>query len=121
MLNFMAIVYNITLLKYKQEASGPPDWIKTPADTKRYIDQNFEMEGVSLDSQKIEKHLRLRALTKLCLNSFWGKFSQSLNPKQSKFFHKTEFDAFFRVVSNLTKDVQNFHCGQRHDSARTDQ
>ena len=29
--------------------------------------------------------------------------------KQSRFFHETEVDAFFLVVTNLTKEVQNFH------------
>ena len=85
-------------LKYKQEASGPPDWVKTSEDTKEYIDWYFEKEGVSLDGEKIEKNPELQALAKLCLNSFWGKF-----------FHEMEVDAFFRVLSNPTKDVQNFH------------
>ena len=51
----------------------------------------------------------MRALAKLCLNSFWGKFGQRLNLKQSQFFHETEVDAFFRVLSDPTKDVQDFH------------
>ena len=63
-------------LKYKQEASGPPDWIKTTEDAKEYIDRYFEREGVSLDGEKIEKNPGMRALAKLCLNSFWGKFGQ---------------------------------------------
>ena len=55
------------------------------------------------------KSKRMRALAKLCLNSFWGKFGQRLNLKQSQFFHETEVDAFFRVLSDPTKDVQDFH------------
>ena len=30
--------YINTFLKYKEEASGPPEWINTPNDAKRYID-----------------------------------------------------------------------------------
>ena len=101
--------YINTFLKYKQEASGPPDWIKTPEDAKEYIHRYFEKEGVSLDGEKIEKNPGMRALAKLCLNSFWGKFGQRLNLKQSQFFHETEVDAFFRVLSDPTKDVQDFH------------
>ena len=58
---------------------------------------------------RIEKNPGMRALAKLCLNSFWGKFGQRLNLKQSQFFHETEVDAFFRVLSDPTKDVQDFH------------
>ena len=39
----------ILFLKFKQEASGPPDWIKTEDDVMTYIDQYFEKEGVSLE------------------------------------------------------------------------
>ena len=101
--------YINTFLKYKQEASGPPNWIKTPEDAKEYIDRYFEKEGVSIDGEKIEKNPGMRALAKFCLNSFWGKFGQRLNLKQSQFFHETEVDAFFRVLSDPTKDVQDFH------------
>ena len=101
--------YINTFLKYKQEASGPPDWIQTPDDTQKYIDQYFEKEGVRLVGEKIEKNPGLRALAKLCLNSFWGKFGQRLNLKQSLFFHETEVNAFFRVLSEPNKEVQNFH------------
>ena len=101
--------YINTFLKYKQEASGPPDWIKTPEDAKEYIDRYFEKEVVSLDEEKIKRNPGMRALAKLCLNSFWGKFGQRLNLKQSQFFHETEVDAFFRVLSDPTKDFQDFH------------
>ena len=73
--------YINTFLKFKQEASGPPDWVKTPDDAQDHIDRYFEKEGVSLDGEKIEKNPGLRALAKLCLNSFWGKFGQRLNLK----------------------------------------
>ena len=31
--------YINTFLKFKQEASGPPDWVKTPDDVQEYIDR----------------------------------------------------------------------------------
>ena len=43
-------------LKYKQKASAPPDWIKTPDDVQEYIDRYLDKEGVSLDGEKIEKN-----------------------------------------------------------------
>ena len=44
--------YINTFLQYKQEVSGPPDWIETPVDVQQYIDRYLEKEGVSLDGEK---------------------------------------------------------------------
>ena len=76
---------------------------------KRYIDQFFINEQVSIDSERIKKNLGLRTLAKFCLNSIWGKFGQRLNLKQSQFFHKTEVEVFPEGLSDPTKEVQNFH------------
>jgi len=46
---------------------------------------------------------------KLCLNSFWGKFGQRLNMRQTQLFHETESDKFFQFLSDRTKDVHDFH------------
>ena len=62
--------YINTFLKFKQEASGPPKWIKSEDDLKNYIEQYFEKEGVSLTSQQITENPGLRTFAKLCLNSF---------------------------------------------------
>ena len=39
----------------------------------------FENQGIQLDPTKISYNLGLRALAKLMLNSFWGKFAQRSN------------------------------------------
>ena len=65
--------YINTFLKFKQEASGPRDWINYEADMMRYIQQYFEKEGISLNLENIVTNPGMRALAKLCLNSFWGK------------------------------------------------
>ena len=101
--------YINTFLKYKQEASGSPDWVQTPEDTRQYIEEYFQKEGVELEEENIEKNPGLRALSKLILNSFWGRLGMRLNMRQTEFFHESEVDAFFQVLSDPTKDVQNFH------------
>ncbi|OOY49400.1 hypothetical protein BOV97_12840 [Solemya velum gill symbiont] len=101
--------YINTFLKIKQEASGPPDWIQSPQDMSKYVRKYFEKEGVTLDSDQITKNPGLRALAKLCLNSFWGKLGQRLNLKQTEFIHESEVDRFFQLLTTPTKDVQNFH------------
>ena len=78
--------YINTFLKFKQEASGPPDWINNEADIMRYTRQYFEKEGVSLNRENIVKNPGMRTLTKLCLNSFWGKLvSGSICDRQGSF------------------------------------
>jgi len=40
----------------------------------RYINEYERVERIKLDSEKICVNPGLRAVSKLCLNSFWGKF-----------------------------------------------
>ena len=100
--------YVNSLLKLKQQASGWPDWCQSPSDKSRYIQSYFEREGVKLEADKIEKNPGLRALAKLCLNSFWGKFGQRNNMTQTKFFHESEAESFFSLLSDPTKEVLDF-------------
>ena len=51
----------------------------------------------------------MRALAKLCLNSFWGKFGQRLNMRQTEFFHEMEANLFFQLFSYPMKQPLNFH------------
>ncbi|XP_028393192.1 uncharacterized protein LOC114517603 [Dendronephthya gigantea] len=71
--------YVDTFLKIKQESSGYPSECQTEEEKQRYIQQYFEHEGIHLDPSKIERNPGLRALAKLMLNSFWGKFAQRPN------------------------------------------
>jgi hypothetical protein len=65
--------YVDTFLKIKQEASGYPKDRTTPEQKQAYIDEYLEHEGIALDPEKIVHNPGLRALSKLMLNSFWGK------------------------------------------------
>ena len=66
--------YINTFLKIKQEASGYPKGVTTEEQKQQYIEEYFECEGIQLDPDKIEYNPGLRALAKLMLNSFWGKY-----------------------------------------------
>ena len=88
--------YINTFLKFKQEARGPPNWIKTKSDMNTYIREYAQKEGVSLNQWNITKNPGLRALAKLCLNSFWGKFGQRLDMRQTEVFHEIEANLFFQ-------------------------
>ncbi len=67
--------YINTFLKIKQEASGYPKDCVTEEQRQYYVDEYFENSGIRLDPHKIERNPGLRALAKLMLNSFWGKYS----------------------------------------------
>ena len=58
-------------LKIKVQASGYPPHVQTEAEKAEYIRDFKEHEGVELDPDKIQYNPGLRALSKLCLNSFW--------------------------------------------------
>lgn len=66
-------------LKTKQESSGYPSWCGTDEEKERYIKDYFDHEGIQMDAERIQKNEGMRSLSKLMLNSFWGKFGQREN------------------------------------------
>ncbi|XP_073254414.1 uncharacterized protein [Porites lutea] len=73
----------INTLKLKQEAEGWPASVGTDElNRQEYIAAYLEHEGVQLEYAQIEKNPAKRALAKLMLNSFWGKFGQASNKCQ---------------------------------------
>lgn len=66
----------------KASSSGWPEWCTDDFLKHLYIESIKESEGVTLDSDKIQNNPGLRALAKLQLNSFWGKFGQRENMTQ---------------------------------------
>ena len=63
--------YVNNFLRLKQESSGFPDWVQTPEDQAKYIDEYNKHEGVLLRRDKIVKNPGLRAFA----NSLWGRFA----------------------------------------------
>lgn len=96
-------------LKLKQEASGFPADCHSEEDKQNYIRKYKEHEGIDLDYQNICPNPSLRSIAKLCLNSFWGKWGQRTILKRHSFFHESEADKFFQILSDPSKVVENFH------------
>ncbi|CAB4009728.1 DNA polymerase [Paramuricea clavata] len=71
--------YVDNFLKIKQESSGYPKNCVTEEQKQQYVDEYLAVEGIQLDREKIEHNPGMRALSKLMLNSFWGKFAQRSN------------------------------------------
>ena len=76
--------YINTFLKIKQESSGIPQWCETEEDVQKYIRDYENKEGIMLDRKQLVKNPGLRALSKLTLNSFWGKFGQRINMSKTE-------------------------------------
>ena len=70
--------YVNTWLKIKQESAGWPSWCQTLEQKRDYILRYQEREGIRLDIASIAKNPGRKAMAKLMLNSFWGKFGERI-------------------------------------------
>ena len=103
--------YIDTFAKIKLETSGYPKNCVTDEQKQWYVDNIFENQGSQLDPAKISYNPGLRALAKLMLNSFWGKFAQRPNLTKTEqidepqvFFHYLTSDEITVLDANLVSD-----------------
>ena len=99
--------YVNTFLKLKQQASGFPSNVNTEEEKDEYIRMHLENEGNLLDKECIEKNPGIRSISKLALNSFYGKFGQKTNMKKSEFID--DIGVFFKRVTDHSKQLLDFH------------
>ena len=99
--------YINTFLKLKQQASEFPEYIQTNEEKDHYIEQYFLHEGILPEKDLIEKNPGLRSLSKLALNSFYGKFGQRTNLKKTKFV--TDVASLYKLFTDPSKVVTDFH------------
>jgi hypothetical protein len=74
-------------LKLKQEASGFPEGCTTDDQKQKYVDDYKKDMSIQLDIDKIARNNGARAVAKLCLNSLWGKFGQSMDKPQTTYIN----------------------------------
>ena len=99
--------YINTFLKLKQEASGYPPHIKTEQEKDKYIQEYLDHEGILLDKESIVKNAGLRSLSKLALNSFYGKFGQRTNMKKTVFIK--DIKTLMNTLTDPSKLLMDFH------------
>ena len=99
--------YINTFLKLKQQASGFPSHVKSEQDKDAYVQKYLEHEGILLDKHLIEKNPGLRSLSKLALNSFYGKFGQRTNMKRTKFIN--DVGLLYNILTDPSKVLTDFH------------
>ena len=85
-------------LKMKAEASGYPPGITTDSLKEKYINDYLLVEGILLDKENIKYNEGMRAIAKLMLNSFWGRFGMQTNKSQFKFIRNTS--EWFSLISD---------------------
>ncbi|XP_036820429.1 uncharacterized protein LOC110515264 [Oncorhynchus mykiss] len=71
--------YIKTFLRCKQMASGYPASVTDQESKDRYIQDYHDREGILLDPDRIEVNKTKRNVSKLYLNSLWGKLAQRCN------------------------------------------
>ena len=99
--------YINTFLKLKQESSGFPQNVQSDDEKEKYIQEYLEHEGIFLDKESIVKNPGLRSLSKLALNSFYGKFGQRTDMKKTVFIK--EIDELMRTLTDPGKKLVDFH------------
>ena len=92
-------------LRLKQESSGFPEWVRTPEDQERYIDEYNKYEGILLRKDKIVKNPGLRAFAKLCLNSLWGRFAMRTDRVMTEFI--TDPLQFYKRINGADIDMHD--------------
>jgi hypothetical protein len=97
--------YINTFLKLKAEASGFPSWVRTPDDEERYIREFNKSEGILLNRDSICFNAAKRGLSKLCLNSMWGKLTERSNRTQTRLISDPQELYRFLVMPGI--EVQN--------------
>ena len=103
--------YIDTFAKIKLEASGYCKNCVTDEQKQWYVNDILQNQGIHLDPTRIVYNPRLRALAKLMLNSFWGKFAQRSNLVKTEqiddtelFFDRLTSDQITVLDANLVSD-----------------
>ncbi|XP_034250240.1 uncharacterized protein LOC117650752 [Thrips palmi] len=89
----------------KIQASGWPPHCDSEEKKKQYIEDVRNHDGISVDASKVEKNPALRTLSKLILNSFWGKFGEKTLRTKTVLIYN--YEELMGLVSDPTKTVQS--------------
>ena len=95
-------VYIRRFIKIKLESSKYDFKIKEE-------EANFKLKikkSLDIDIEKFEFNAGLRSISKLCLNSLWGKFGQRSNMLQTKYI--TEVSEFYEILLDDKLYNKNF-------------
>lgn len=92
-------------LKAKQEASGWPSDVQTDKQKAEFIAEYARHEGIQLEQDNIAVNPGRKAVAKVMLNSFWGKFGEADNKPTTSTLQKVE--DWEKIVNDDTVIVKN--------------
>ena len=98
--------YVNTFLKAKQENSGFPSWCENEENKKEYINLYKLNEDIELDLSKITFNEGKRTISKLMLNSLWGRYAMQTNkPKTVSVNNKLDLMRYLHNELFIIKDL----------------
>eukprot|EP00732_Lithocolla_globosa_P002361 Lithocolla_globosa_v1_NODE_1532_length_2509_cov_2.825998.p1 type:complete len:627 gc:universal NODE_1532_length_2509_cov_2.825998:42-1922(+) len=90
-------------LRVKQESSDWPDDCQTEEQKLQYICDYKEHEGIELIYENIEKNPGRRAVSKLLLNSLWGRLGMRDGKSETKFFNDPA--SYFKFITDSSIEI----------------
>ena len=92
-------------MKEKIEAGGWSESCTTDGKKHDYVQNVFRREGIRLEFTEIENNPGRKAVAKLMLNSFWGKFGQRDNLTKTQFIYKPK--KFFDLLLSKASEIHD--------------
>ena len=111
--------YVNTFLRLKQQASDVPSHVNTDKQLDEYISYYEEKEGITLHKHDIVENKGLRQISKLMLNSLWGKTSQNILPQSTIIDSGVDF---LNIMFDRSKQIEDFaqiDLSKKHDFAQS--
>ena len=94
-------------LKMKTEASGFPSHVVTDEHKRAFV-ANYELhEGIKLNIDNIKPNTGMKAISKLFLNSLWGRFGLNSNKTQQKLI--SEISDLYELFLDDQYDVKDLN------------
>ncbi|XP_034243509.1 uncharacterized protein LOC117646575 [Thrips palmi] len=87
----------------KIQASGWPTECDTQQKKEEYLSDVKKHDGIAIDPTKVAKNPALRTLSKLILNSFWGKFGEKTLRAKTELIY--DYADLMKLVTDPTKEV----------------
>ncbi|MBW0532615.1 hypothetical protein O181_072330 [Austropuccinia psidii MF-1] len=101
--NGVLSAYVRCFMALKIQASGWPSDCVTEKDKNDYIEGILKFDGITVDPTKIDFNPALRTLSKLILNSFWGKMGEKTLRPKTQFVY--DYSKLMNIVSDPTINV----------------
>ena len=87
------------------EASGYPDWVRSPQDEELYAESFWTKECIRIVRESIKSNAANRGPVKLCHNSVWRKLTERNDRTQTRVI--TEHKDLYSFLSTPGIEVTN--------------